>query len=145
MLFPERCSGMVIFHWSPFRARREGLKRERSAEEADVLRDTCPRTPGPVLARPLWRTLHRAAGDRDDAALGDAAGSGRAAWSAPTDRPARSDPALAGNEPGAGRCEGSRTRLKTPVSFSEKRLESGSKSRLRKSARRTHNTLFYDL
>src|SRR5260221_3349107 len=81
----------------------EAVKRERSAEEADVLRDTCPRTPGPDLSRPLWRTLHRAAGDRDDAALGDAAGSGRAAWSAPTDHPSRSDPALTSNERGAER------------------------------------------
>src|SRR6266566_5668047 len=84
----------------------------QNAEEADVLRDTCPRAPGPDLSRPLWRTLHRAAGDRDDAALGDAAGSGRAAWCALTDRPARSGAALAGNERGTGRSKGSRTPLK---------------------------------
>src|SRR2546425_3769447 len=29
MLFPERCSGMVIFHCSPFRARREGGETRR--------------------------------------------------------------------------------------------------------------------
>src|SRR6185369_3379946 len=78
-----------------------------------------------VLARPIWGTLRRAAGGWHHAALGGAPGSGRAARSTLTAHPAWSGAARAFNERGTGRCEGSRTCLKTPVSFSETRLEPG--------------------
>ena len=52
----------------------------------------------PDLSRPLWGTLHRAAGGWHHAALGDAPGSGRALWGALTAHPAWAGAALVGNE-----------------------------------------------
>src|SRR5689334_7622890 len=82
ILFSDGEETMVI------RAEAEDFETRRmQRRKADVLRDPCPGTSGHILARPLWGTVHRTAGDRDNVALGDATGSGRAPWSAPADCP----------------------------------------------------------
>src|SRR6185437_11160879 len=95
-------------------------ERCSAEEETHAVPHSCPGTPESDLSRPLWGTLHRAAGGWRHAALGDAPGSGRALWGTLTAHPAWAGAALAGNERGTRRRGVVPTRLKKPVFFLRK-------------------------